>query len=234
MTERTLEECMDILKQNDTKTLEDRAERLRQLGVTENSFYIQREWDYSTEAASCYINRCFRSSIFASACAIQQVFMFAYLQSIDYKEADFEMPRFGTLIQKCEGIGSLSDHIQAAKLLNKIRNKVAAHPLFVDTPSTNIEETKARNKLLLRNIKVLLNLVGEISPETREQIESESFDDQISNMQYSLKDATQSKIEIPYSIWMFLIFMEGEILNYLAKEAMVIVHRTTENYNPGA
>jgi len=126
--------------------------------------------------------------------------MFAYLHSIEYKEADFEMPRFGTLIQKCEGIGSLSDHMQATKLLNKIRNKVAAHPLFVDIPSASIEETKARNKLLLRNIKVLVNLVGEISPGAREKIEAEVFDDQISNMQYSLKDATQSKIEIPYSM----------------------------------
>jgi hypothetical protein len=130
MSERKLEECTDTLRYNDAHSLEERAKRLQELGTTETSFSIQREWEYSIEAGDCYINHNYRSAIFCCACAVEQIFMYEYLKENTDDINNFDLPMFGKLIDRCENIASSTPYLKSAGLLNKIRNKVAAHPLL--------------------------------------------------------------------------------------------------------
>lgn len=63
-----------------------------------------------------------------------------------------------------EEFGSLSPFIENAKVINKIRNKVAVHPTYVDLVPSTDEDWKLRNSLIAGNICILVKLLMETDP----------------------------------------------------------------------
>lgn len=231
MSERSISECMDILKKNDVLTLERRAKRLQELGVTQTSSSFQREWDYSTEAGDCYINGNYRSAIFCSACAVEQIFKYEYLKVPGHRHKDWGKGEFGKIIDKCKDTTSLDKYIDSAELLNNIRIKVAAHPIFIDIPIRTDDDRKIRNDMLLLDIKILLNLVGKINESYKNEIESIEINtpDGYSFRHCSIGEVIGRKSQIPSmfdGIWRGIV--ETDVLKSLARKALDILKEVSE------
>lgn len=78
MKERTLEDALQTIKKLDDRTLNERATRLKELGIIGYSSVerstSRRISDYSTEATMSNVDECFRSCIFCCSAAVDQIF----------------------------------------------------------------------------------------------------------------------------------------------------------------
>jgi hypothetical protein len=232
MSRKTLEECAKRLQKSDRDTLERRAQRLKELEQIHTDarlFHSQKEWDYAGEAADSYINGNFRSVIFCCASAIDQIFRYEYLKTPGSNYEDLEKCTFGQTIRKCKdkNISRLIQFMAVAKLLNRMRNEVSAHPLFVDFPVEADPERQVRNKLLREDIKKLLSLVEIVNPKAKNEIEGTKLIDQVGKT-YVLSDVVNQRFEMPSSLDGFWGLIERDILKLLAKEAWQILKIVAE------
>lgn len=167
MSGKTLEQCKKQLEKSDRETLERRAERLNELAEIETNgrlFWSQMEWDYSGEAAQSYVVGNYRSAIFCCAGAVDQVFRYECLKMPGNRYEDLGTT-FGQNIKKCrqKGIPSLVPLINKAQLLNRMRNEIAAHPLFIDVPTQSYEKTRVMSNMGILNLSSVPNLENSIS-----------------------------------------------------------------------
>ncbi len=230
---RSLEECKEILRDLDARTLERRAERLRELENIETDarrFSSEREWSYLTEATDVYINGHYRSAIFCCAFAVDQIFRYEYLKTAEGKYDDLENLTFGQLIGECERqkVASLCPYIEKAKLLNYLRNKVATHPLFIDVPIDSDLTRQMRRELICKDIAILLALVGRLDLSRRLKIESSVLRDEAKGMSYVFGEVISHPPDLPSTIDGFWGLIEQEVLKFLAKQARNIVKTISE------
>lgn len=233
MSRKTLEECKKQLQKSDRGTLERRAQRLKdleQIYTDARLFHSQKEWDYADEASESYINGNFRSVIFCCACAVDQIFRYEYLKTPRSRYEDLEKCTFGQTIHKCKtkDISRLAQFIATAKLLNRMRNEVSVHPLFIDCPVESDPERQVRSKLLREDIKKLLSLVEIVSPELKNEIEATKLIDQVDGETYILGEAVNERSEMPSSLPGFWGLIERDILKLLAREAWHILKIVAE------
>jgi len=233
MNTKSLEECKKILEKGDTNTLERRAQRLQELAQIQTNgriFSSQREWDYSGEASNNYIDGNYRSAIFCCACAIDQIFRYEYLKVSGNRYEDLERCTFGQTIRKCEneGVESLLSYMEKAKLMNKMRNEVATHPLFIDLPAESDLERRLRNELLLKDIGKLLDLVGRIDAKLRDEIESTELISEVEGRSYIFGEVINQQSEMPFNLDGFWGLIEKDILKFLASQAWSIMKEISE------
>jgi len=163
MKERTLEDARLSIKNLDERTLEDRASRLKELGVTRYSL-IERSTsqlmsDYSVEAAKNFVEGCFRSCIFCCAAAVDQTFRHEIICASKNPEEKFNKLRrkfFGQIIDLAKNTERLQPFLEDACWLNRLRNKLAVHPLsFWPLRGDDIKEIKVIKKGLKEIITVV-------------------------------------------------------------------------------
>lgn len=230
---RSLEECKEILRDLDARTLERRAERLRELEnikTDARGFSSEREWSYLMEATDVYINGHYRSAIFCCAFAVDQIFRYEYLKTAEGKYDDLENLTFGRLIRKCERqkVASLCPYIEEAKLLNHLRNKVATHPLFIDVPIDSDLTRQVKNELICRDITILLELIEKLDPNLRCEIESTLLKDQVEGVSYIFGEVIARPSDMPIAIEGFWGLIQEKVLRFLAKQARNIVKTISE------
>ena len=224
MNKRTLEQCKEQLQRSDKNTLERRAERLKELEVIHTDarlFSSQKEGDYAGEASDSYINGNYRSVIFCCACAVDQIFKYEYLKLPESRCQDIKRCTFGQIIRKCreKGTASLIPYIEKAELLNRMRNEVSAHPLFIDLPVDSHPERSMRNTLLLEDIKKLIKLVENIDPELKTEIEATKLISQVEERTFIFGEVIAQRSEMPFNLDGFWGLIENDILKYLANQA---------------
>ena len=233
MNTKSLEECKQILQKGDSDTLERRAERLRELKQIQTNgrlFSSQREWDYAGEASDNYINGNYRSAIFCCACAIDQIFRYEYLKMPGNRYEHLGRCTFGQTIGKCKnkGVASLLPFTDKAELLNKMRNEVASHPIFIDLPAESDPDRRLRNELLLKDIKKLLDLVEKIDVELRKKIESTKLISEVEGKSYVFGKVVNQQSEMPFNLDGFWGLIEQDILKFLASQAWDIMKEIAE------
>ena len=233
MGRKTLEECAKQLQKSDKDTLERRAQRLNELEQIHTDarlFHSQKEWDYAGEASDSYINGNFRSVIFCCASAVDQIFRYEYLKTPGSRYEDLKKCTFGQTIRKCsdKNISRLAQFIAVAEILNRMRNEISAHPLFVDFPVEADPERQIRNMLLREDIRMLLSLVGSVNPRLKSEIEGTKLFDQLGREAYILGDVVNERSEMPSSLDGFWGLIERDILKLLAKEAWHILKIVAE------
>jgi len=171
MKERTLEDARCTIKNLDERTLDDRASRLMELGVTHYSS-IERSTsqlmsDYSVEAAKNFVEGCFRSCIFCCAAAVDQTFRHEIIYASKNPEEKFDKLRrktFGQIIDLAKNTVRLQPFQEDACWLNRLRNKLAVHPLsFWPLRGDYIKEIK----VIKQGLKEIITVVD---AEDREKI----------------------------------------------------------------
>jgi len=228
MSKRTLEECKEQLQNGDQHTLERRAKRMKeleQIHIDGRLFASQKEWDYTGEASDSYINGNYRSVIFCCACSVDQIFRYEYVKEPTSKYEDLNKCTFGQIINKCKGkdIARLAPFIVEAELLNRIRNMVSVHPLFIDYPVENDPERQIRNKLLLEDIKKLLGLMESVDPKLRRKIEATQLINKVEEKTYVFGEVVKGCSELPFNMNGFWGLIERDILQFLARHAWQIL-----------
>ena len=139
-----MKEMKDLLRDRDAKTLDSRAQRLKELRELEGITYsvvnrtvAERMDDFIAEAMENYMDGCFRSCIFCCASAVEQAFRHEMIYSSDRPkkvQEVLERKTFGqivNIIEAAKDYERLWPFIRDARQLNKLRNKVAVHPLYV-------------------------------------------------------------------------------------------------------
>ena len=236
---KDLEDAKVFLLKRDKKTLEERAERLFELRSAPQmfkDFSSQRVWDYSEEASNAYIYGNYRGAIFCCTAEVDQIFRYEYVKAgKEYK--DLERLTFGGIITKCEKgkVKSVIPFVEKARLLNNIRNTVAAHPAFIDVPYHPYTEEgfRERSLLLVEDMKVLLNQIGKIDPEQREEIENEEIIDNVKGQKYPLGDVVYKNLQIQADSLKFLhSSIEETALKFLANSSWQIAKAIIEGLYP--
>ena len=230
---RSFEECKETLRELDASTLERRAERLRELEKTETDarrFSSDREGSYSREATDLYINGHYRSAIFCCAFAVDQIFRYEYMKAPESRYEDLEKLPSGKVIGKCKrkNVASLCPFMEQAELLNKMRNKVATHPLFIDVPIDSDLTRQMKNELICRDITILLDLIEKLDPNLRCEIESTLLKDQVEGVSYILGEVIARPSDMPIAIEGFWGLIQEKVLRFLAKQARNIVKTISE------
>jgi len=235
MSTRTFDECKKALEKSDKNTLEARAKRLQELPEIQTYgrlFSSQRESDYSAEASDSYINGNYRSAIFCCACAVDQILRYEYLKVPGNTLEDLEhgVRTFGQIIGSCRNgrIKSVSGLVKQADLLNNIRNRVAAHPLFTDFPIRSDKDKQVRTELLLKGIVELLDIIGRLDQALRRNIESTELVLEAEGETYVLGDVIKQQNNVEIAIHGFLILVEERILRFLAVQAWSILKGISE------
>lgn len=185
----SLEEHERKLMQRDQDTLTERAERSEELPpIYASGSFSEREADYSMEASSSYIAGDYRSTIFCCACAVDQILKYEYLKVPGNKLDDVKAGEFGHTIRMCQekNIAPVISYIGQASLLAKIRNRVAAHPIFIDYPVGSDEHLTVRKDLLLEDMRILIELLGQVDPISKEGLESSQIIDDTEGKTYTL------------------------------------------------
>jgi hypothetical protein len=229
----SIAEYRNRLQELDKRTLERRAERLRELASIQTDgklFSSWREWDYAGEASDSYINGNYRSTIFCCACALEQVFKYEYLKAPQHEYKDIKSCTFGTVIKKCENkkIASLIPYLEKAQLLCDMRNTIAAHPLFVDIPINLSTNQDFKNTIVIKDIRSLLNLIGKLDKKFKKGIERAELVNSADNMIYHLGNIIRGQEEIPYNLRGFWSLMEKDILRFMALRSWHILKEITE------
>jgi len=169
--ERTLEHALHTIKNLDERTLNERASRLKELGVMFwNAFErptSQRMSDYSTEATMSYVNGCYRSCIFCCSAAVDQIFRHEII--LESKNPEEEMVKlrgkpFGIIIHFAENVERLQRFLGDARRLNKLRNNVAVHPICF---WPFLHDEKMNNEIILRDLN---NIIAAADTEEAEMI----------------------------------------------------------------
>ncbi len=215
----------------DKRTLERRAQRLQELTPIQTDgrlFASQREWDYAGEASESYINGNYRSTIFCCACAVDQIFKYEYLKVTGHEYKDIERCTFGQVIYRCSDVSSLQPYIQQAKTLNNLRNNIAAHPVFIDLPTSTELERETRNQLILKDINTLVELVGIFDPELKNKIKKTNLVSEVEGKTYNFGKIIQGQQEIPLNINGFWFLIEKDILQFLANRSWTILREIAE------
>ncbi len=136
MQDRTFEDARRITRDLDERTLDERASRLMELGVTQYSSIerrvSQRMSDYSVEATKSFVEGCFRSCIFCCATAVDQTFRYEVIRESDTPTKErkkLKRKPFGTTLKHAKNTERLQPFLEDACWLNRLRNTVAVHPL---------------------------------------------------------------------------------------------------------
>ena len=248
MTVRSLEECKRILSQLDARSLEERAERMHELGMVTidgRGRSFDREWEYLQEAHPSYICGHYRSTFLCCAVIVDQVFRYEYIKASDDRKAACQNLKYksgkeimtGELTKKCEAkpVTRLAQFIEKGKELYEMRNKVAAHPLFIDLPTGSDEERELRDELVSEDIETLLNLVGDFDAKLKEEIESTEIVELNTGAKHILRDILNKKYETPITrkrLTDFRSFTEQKILRILAHRAIDITKEILEGLYP--
>lgn len=242
----TLDDHKMILRTLDTQTLEERAKRFQELWavtIGAKNEMSSRAYSYQQEVASSYTNGNFRACIFASTCIIEQIFRHEYVKAAVNRDRSIEEIKdlnLGRLIQKIKELNNsgkfeyLEPLITDAEMLNRIRNKMATHPMYVDLPPASKDEMKRRDELIaediLNQVRLLVETNSEIKPEDREG-ETEQFLTRSTVGIHTLKEVLENK----FWIGSFRIestslreLIEGDMLRPLALRSYNLMKRITE------
>jgi hypothetical protein len=130
------------VKAADDESRTKRTEWLREIGVVEIGSGIlaqpsSRIEVHAREAEVSLVNGCCISSIFNSATAVQEAFKHVMIRDSPDRWTTLRRLRsrrhtFGKIIDEARKLPTLKSFIPDAEWLNKIRNGLSAHPLYVD------------------------------------------------------------------------------------------------------
>lgn len=189
-----------LLSNSDYKSLEERAKRLEEITSKFVPYDIEKKpplarlRDYRKDAEISYVNGNFRSCIFSCACIIEQIFRHEYMKIFEDREKALkriEKVTFGHLISRIEelldcGIPKL-DHlapfIEKAKTINKIRNKIAVHPGYVDLPLSS--DWGFLKKLMREEILFLFELMVETDPKIKPEKRKAMLEKKLNSIEFS-------------------------------------------------
>ncbi len=228
-----LEKIKKELQEHDQKTLMERVERWQELPPIQTDgrlFSSQREWNYTGEASECYIVGNYRSAIFSCACAVEQILRYEYLKIPGHKHEDMDKYTFGGMIRKCSDgkVPSLDSHLKKAGILNRIRNVVAAHPIFIDLPLTSDADLGIRNILLIKDINKLTDLVDELDAGMKKTIEDIKLNNEVEGRVYNLGRIIRGEEKAPYDLNGFWSLIEQDVLKFLANQSWAILKDISE------
>jgi len=171
MKERTFEDARNTIKSLDERTLDERATRLKELGVITLSAIArplpQRMDDYMSEAGKTFIEGCFRSCIFCCAAAVDQTFRHEIILDSENPSEEHKKLRdehFYKIIKLAEDKERLRLFCNDAHWLRRLRNTVAVHPLCLWPRS---EDEKLRNEIIVQDLNEIISVVD---AEDREKI----------------------------------------------------------------
>ena len=225
------DEFVKRLQESDQRTLERRAQRLQELAQIQTDgrlFASQREWDYAGEASESYINGNYRSTVFCCACAVDQILRYEFLKVPGNKYEDIEKCTFGQMIGKCRRVTSLLPFLKEAETLNKLRNDIAAHPIFIDLPTSSNADKEIRNQLVLKDINRLVDLVCLFNEEIRDQIEATKLVSEVEGKTYNFGKVIHGLEEVPFNIDGFWGLLEQDVLRFLANKSWAILKEIAE------
>jgi len=228
-----LDERRKELQESDLRTLTRRAERWQELSPIRTDgrlFASQREWDYAGEASESYIVGNYRSTVFCCACAVEQILKYEYLRIPGHKYEDIDGCTFGRMIKKCSErkVSSLALYLKKAGTLNQIRNAVAAHPIFIDLPSISDADVSIRERLLLKDINRLTDLVDNLNAGVKKRIEGINLVSEAEGRTYNFGRIIRGEEEAPYNLSGFWGLIEQDILKFLANQSWTILKEIAE------
>ena len=227
----TSDEFVKRIQESDQRTLERRAQRLQELAQIQTDgrlFASRREWDYAGEASESYINGNYRSTVFCCACAVDQILKYEYLKVPGHRYEDIEKCTFGQMIRKCRHVTSLLPFLKETEMLNKLRNDIAAHPIFIDLPISSNPDKEIRNQLVLKGINTLVDLVGLLNQEFRNQIEATKLVSEVEGKTYNFGKVIRGLEEMPFNLDGFWGLLEQDVLRFLANRSWAILKEIAE------
>ena len=173
--ERTFEDAWRTIRDLDEKTLDERASRLKELGVIRLSAVYrilpQRMDDYDREAAKTFIEGCFRSCIFCCAAAVDITFRHEIILESENPREEYKKIRcepFYKIIKQAEDEERLQSFCKDAHRLRKLRNTVAAHPLCL-WPSS--EDEMFENEIIIKDLKKIISVADADNREKIKQMD---------------------------------------------------------------
>lgn len=150
MRKKSFQEVKELLEDLDSRTLNERAERLTELepiviNMIERTS-SERMDDFIDEASKGYTDGCFRSCIFCCTGAVEHALRHEIIRLSDNpKETrkNIERKRFGEIIKMAESYEQLRSFAEDTRYLRRLRNKIAAHPLYIEMEKeTTIEDIR--------------------------------------------------------------------------------------------
>jgi len=164
---KSFQEVKELLEDLDSRTLNERAERLTELepiviNMIERTS-SERMDDFIDEASKGYTDGCFRSCIFCCAGGVEYAFRHEIIRLSDNpKETrkNIERKRFEDIIKMAESYEQLRPFVGDAHYLRRLRNKIAAHPLYIEME----KETTTEDIRMLKSF-------FELGEEEREELE---------------------------------------------------------------
>ena len=179
------------------------------------------------EAADAYVHGMYRSCIFASATAVNHVFLSALIKLGNFKleeakklDEDFA----GTIIEKMKEIPRYRHIAKRVEWLNRARNKVAVHPHYVKgrTGTTRLEHD-FETASMARSAHSLLDF---LEPDEREQIETSEITMNGKSLTYkeSLTKVDWIRTE---TVWYML---QAHLIPMLAFKAYKILYETMREF----
>lgn len=147
---KSFQEVKELLEDLDSRTLNERAERSTELepiviNMIERTS-SERMDDFIDEASKGYTDGCFRSCIFCCTGAVEHALRHEIIRLSDNpKETrkNIERKRFGEIIKMAESYEQLRPFAEDTRYLRRLRNKIAAHPLYIEMEKeTTIEDIR--------------------------------------------------------------------------------------------
>jgi len=233
MKERTLEDARLTIKNLDEKTIDDRAIRLKELGVTQyssiNRSISPRMSDYSVEATKSFVEGCFRSCIFCCAAAVDQTFRYELIHESDTpikERKKLKGKPFGTTLKRAKNKQRLQPFLEDACWLNRLRNTVAVHPLCF---WPFLGEEKMENKIILEDLKKIIAVADAEDSEQIKQLFITREDGSKVVLADVLLDPT-----IPGASDLLMWRLDNDILRPLALKAYQRMARIIEGLYPSS
>jgi len=231
MKERSFEDAIHTIRKLDKKTENERASRLQERGVVFWSAVerptSQRMSDYSTEAAMNYVNGCYRSCIFCCSAAVDQIFRHEIILGSNNPEETMDQIRgksFGKILSLAEKVERLQCFLGDARRLNKLRNKIAVHPLCFWPFEDN--ETMI-NEIIIQDLK---NIIAVADDEDATMIE-QSFIFRVDGRKLVLADVLRDPKTLEASD-LLMWRIDNDILKPLALKASQIMAGIIEGLYP--
>jgi hypothetical protein len=160
--------------------------------------------DYYIEAENSFINGCYRSCIICSEIAVELALKHTLIfRTPDWEETYWEIEvkklRFSEVIKRLRENKKQRESLKNADWLRKVRNDIAAHPLYIGSQLTfkesgmlqpkGLEEQIWARNTMVRDLKKLLEF---LDPEKRKEMEDKKItckDDQgRTTEEYSVAD----------------------------------------------
>ena len=232
MKDRTFEDARRTTRNLDKRTLDERASRLMELGVTQYSSIerrvSQRMSDYSVEATKSFVEGCFRSCIFCCAAAVDQTFRYEVIRESDTpikERKKLKGKPFGKILKKAKYTERLQPFLEDAKWLNRLRNTVAVHPLCF-WPLLEKDEMMS-NEIIIEDLK---NIIAFDDAEDGEKIK-QSFIIREDGSKMTLADVLCDPTT-PEASDLLMWRLDEEILKPLALKAHQIMDGIIEGLYP--